>query len=78
MFLNRLALNNTGFMLEKVDFATGNPSKGPFLILYVMFLKTKDDHMNSGFRLFKDLKTSPIKARNCESEISLLSRRSSS
>ena len=28
-----------------------------------MFLKTKYDHINSGFRLFKDLKTSHIKAR---------------
>ena len=28
-----------------------------------MFLKTKYDHINSGSRLFKDLKTSRIKAR---------------
>ena len=27
-----------------------------------MLLKTKYDHINSGFRLFKDLKTSHIKA----------------
>ena len=28
-----------------------------------MFLKTKYDHINSGFRLSKDLKTSHIEAR---------------
>ena len=45
-----------------MDFAAaGNLSKGPFLILYVTFLKTKYDHINSGFRLFQDLKTSHIK-----------------
>ena len=57
------ALNNTEFMPCEVDFAAGNLSKGPFLILYVMFLKTKCDDINSGFRLFKDLKYSHIKAR---------------
>ena len=32
--------------------------------MYVMFLKTKyDDHINFGFRLFRDLKTSHVKAR---------------
>ena len=41
----------------------GNFSKGLFLILYVMFLKIKYDHINLGFRLFKDLKTSHIKPR---------------
>ena len=46
----------------EVDFAAGNLGKGPFLILYVMFLKTEYDRINSGFRSFKDLKTSRIKA----------------
>ena len=50
-------------MPQEVDLAAGYVSKGPFLILYVMFLKIKSDHINSGFRLFKDLKTSHIKAR---------------
>ena len=58
-----IALNNTKFMLWEVVFGAGNLSKGHFLILYVMFLKIKCDHMNSGFRLFKDLKTSHIEAR---------------
>ena len=49
-------------MPKNVDLAAGNLSKGPFCA-YVMFLKTKYDHINSGFRLFKDLKTSHIKAR---------------
>ena len=60
---HRHALNNTEFMPYYVDLAAGNLSKGTFLILYVMFLKTKYDHINWGFRLFKDLKTSHIKAR---------------
>ena len=30
-----------------------------------MFLKTRYGHINSGFRLFKDLKTSHIKQRTC-------------
>ena len=49
-------------MPYEVDLAAGNLNKGPFLMLYVMFWKTKYDHINSGFRLFKDLKTSHIKA----------------
>ena len=32
-------------------------------LLEVMYLKTKYDHVNSGFRLFKDLKTLHMKAR---------------
>ena len=60
LFQSRHALNNTEFMPQEVDLAAGNLSKGPFLILYVMFLKTKYDHINSGFRLFKDLKISHI------------------
>ena len=63
LFQSRHALNNTEFMPQEVDLAAGNLSKGPFLILNVMFLKTKYDHINSGFRFFKDLKTSHIKAR---------------
>ena len=50
-------------MPQEVNFAAGNLSKGPFLMLYVMFLKTKYDHINSGFRLFKDLETLHVKAR---------------
>ena len=65
LFQSRHALNNTEFMPQEVDLAAGNLSKGPFLILYVMFLKTKYDHINSGFRLFKDLKISHIKSRKC-------------
>ena len=60
-FQSRHALNNTEFMPQEVDLAAGNLSKGPFLILNVMFLKTNYDHINSGFRLFKDLKASHIK-----------------
>ena len=78
LFQSRHALNNTEFMLYEVHFAAGNLSKGPFLILYAMFLKTTYNHLNSGFRLFKDLKTSYIKARKWWTEISLLSWRSSS
>ena len=65
LFQSRHALKNTEFMPYEVDFTAGNLSKGPFLILYVMFLETKYDHINSRFRLFKDLKTSHIKARKC-------------
>ena len=63
LFQSRHALNNTEFMPNDVDLAAGNLSKRPFLILYVMFLKTKYDHINSGFRLFKDLETLHVKAR---------------
>ena len=61
LFQSKHALNNTEFMLQEVDSAEGNLIKGPFLILYFMFLKTKYDHRNSGFRLFKDLKIHIIK-----------------
>ena len=63
LFQSRHVLNTTEFMPQEVDFAAGNVSKGPFLILHVMYLKTKYDHINLGFRLFKDWKTSHIKAR---------------
>ena len=36
-----------------------------------MFLKTKYDHINSGFRLFRDLKTSHIKALSDFDELKL-------
>ena len=51
-------------MPKEVDFAAVNLSKRPFRILRIMFLKTKYDHIDSGFRFFEDLKTSHIKARN--------------
>ena len=78
LFQSRHALNHTEFIPLEVDFAAGNLGKGPFLILYVMFLKTEYDHINSGFRSFKDLKTSRIKAGKWLwwIEISLLSRKS--
>ena len=52
-------------MPQEVDFAAMNLSKGPVRILYVTFLKTRNDHINPGLTLFKDLKTSHIKARKC-------------
>ena len=61
MFQSKHALNNTEFMPQEVNLAAGNLSKEPFVILYDMFLKTKYDHINSGFRLLKDLKTSHFK-----------------
>ena len=51
MFQSKHALNNTDFMSKEVDFAAGNPSEGPFLILYVMFLKTKYNNIKSGFKI---------------------------
>ena len=41
LFQSRHALSKTEFMPQKVNFAAGNLSKGPFRMLYVMFLKTK-------------------------------------